>query len=202
LFVDFDLSYRAGQQYPGSTVFPLDTLEVLATNDCGATFTSVWKKFGNELQTVNDPNYTFINNYTPTRAAEWKHVRIHLSPSVGTGNFQLYFTSKGNKQNNIWLDNINITSRTLPQKLKDQGYLIYPNPFNGSFTIHHHAIQPPTDLQAVQVYNAAGQLVWDKRYNGNAERQIWVNTANFSKGMYILKLIYSNKTIVEKVIKN
>ena len=51
VFVDFDLSYKSGANYPGSTVFPLDTLEVLATTDCGITFTSVWKKWGDALQT-------------------------------------------------------------------------------------------------------------------------------------------------------
>ena len=202
MFVDFDLAYRPGIQYPGATVFPLDTLELLATSDCGATFTTVWKKYGNELQTVNDPSYSYITAFVPQLKAEWKTVRVYLSPFVNNRNFQLYFAVKGNKQNNVWIDNINITSKTLPQKLKDEGYLIYPNPFNGSFLIHHSAVEPPTDLQAAQVYNAAGQLVWDKRYNGNADRQITVNLKDMAKGMYILKLMYTNKTIVERLIKN
>jgi hypothetical protein len=202
VFVDFDLAYRPGVQYPGATVFPLDTLEILATFDCGATFTSVWKKFGNELQTVNDPSYTYTSAFVPQLKTEWKNIRVYLTPYVNASNFQLYIAAKGNKQNNMWLDNINITSKTLPQKLKDQGYLIYPNPFNGSFLIHHSAVEPPTDLQSAQVFNAAGQLVWDRRYNGNADRQITVNLKDMARGMYILKLMYTNKTVVERIIKN
>jgi hypothetical protein len=202
MYVDFDLAYRAGNQYPGSTVFPLDTLEILATSDCGATFTPVWKKFGNELQTVNDPNYTYTDVFSPVRAAEWKRFRVYLTPFVGSSNFQLYFASRGNKQNNIWLDNINIYSQTLPRRLKDQGYLIYPNPFNNSFLIHHSAVEPPVDLQSAQVYNAAGQLVWDKRYNGNADRQITVDLGNKANGVYVLKLIYTNKTVIERIVKH
>jgi hypothetical protein len=201
LFVDFDLAYRSGVQYPGSTVFPLDTLEILATSDCGATFTSVWKKFGFELQTVNDPNYTFTDVYIPRQKEEWKANRVYLTPYVGSSSFQLYFASKGNKQNSIWLDNINITSQKLPQRLKDQGYLIYPNPFNNTFLIHHSAAEPPVDLQSVQVFNAAGQMVWEKRYNGNAARQIIVDCKALSGGLYILKMIYTNKTIVERIVK-
>jgi hypothetical protein len=86
--------------------------------------------------------------------------------------------------------------------LKDQGYLIYPNPFNSTFLIHHSAVEPPVDLQTVQVYNSAGQLVWDKRYNGNADRQITVDLKNMARGMYILKMIYTNKTVVERIVKN
>jgi len=202
VFVDFDLSYKPGPQYPGSTVFPLDTLEILATNDCGATFTSVWKKWGNELQTVNDPSYSNTDVFTPAAKGEWKPTRIYLTPFVGASNFQLYFTSKANRQNNLWIDNINITSLTLPQRLKDQGYLVYPNPFNNSFVIHHYAVDPPTSLKSVQVFNTAGQLVWQKEYNGNADRKIYVNLSNKANGLYILKLIYSNKTIVERIVKN
>jgi len=201
VFVAFDMAYKSGPQYPGSTVFPLDTLEILATNDCGITFTSVWKKFGFELQTVNDPNYTNTVAFTPSLKKQWKANKIYLSPFVGSTNFQLYFVAKGNKQNSIWLDNVNITEQKLPQRLKDQGYLIYPNPFNNSFLIHHSAVEPPIDLQAVQVFNAAGKRILDKRYNGNAARQITVNLDKLAGGIYILKMMYSNKTIVERIVK-
>ncbi|MBL0355363.1 MAG: T9SS type A sorting domain-containing protein [Chitinophagaceae bacterium] len=202
VFVSFDRSYVAGVNYPGSTVFPLDTLELLATTDCGATFTSVWKKWGDALQTINDPNYSHSNPFVPSFASEWSTEKIYLTPIVGSANFQLYFAMKGNKQNNLWLDNINITSQKLPQRLKDQGYLIYPNPFNNTFLIHHSAVEPPVDLKAVQVYNSAGQLVWSNEYNGNAARQITVDLKGAANGLYILKMIYSNKTVVERIIKH
>ena len=203
VFADFDLSYKAGQRYPGSTMFALDTLEILATKDCGANFVSVWKKWGEDLQTVNDPNYSNTTVFTPAQKAEWKSVRVHLTPYVGkSDNFQLYFVAKGNRQNNIWLDNIKIHAQTLPERLKTQGYLIYPNPFNSSFRIHYYASATPLDLQGLQLFNSSGQLVWSKQYNGNAERQINIDTKSLARGMYILKLMYANKTIVEKLIKN
>jgi hypothetical protein len=136
------------------------------------------------------------------KAAEWRNERVYLTPLVGSSNFQLYFAMKGNKQNNLWIDNINITSQKLPQRLKDQGYLIYPNPFNSSFLIHHSAVEPPVDLQSISVYNAAGQMVWSKSYNGNAARQITVDLKNQAKGLYVLKMIYTNKTVVERIVKN
>jgi len=201
VFVDFDLAYKSGQQYPGSGNFPVDTLEILATKDCGRTFISVWKKWGEALQTTNATNNSNSNFFTPDIKADWKKQRIYLTPLVGADNFQLYFAVRGNKQNNLWLDNINITSQILPQRLKNQGYLIYPNPFNSSFLIHHSAVQPPVDLQSVQVFNAAGQLVWSRQYNGNADRQITVDLKTLSTGVYVLKLIYTNKTIVERIVK-
>ncbi len=200
VFVDFDMAYRPGANYPGSTVLPLDTLDLMATTDCGATFTTVWKKWGDALQTIKDPNYAWVSPYVPL-SGEWQKQRAYLSPFVGASNFQLYFAMKGNRQNNLWVDNINISSQKLPQRLKDQGYLIYPNPFNGTFLIHHSAVEPPVDLQAVLVYNSAGQMVWNKDYNGNANRQITVNLRNVASGVYILKMIYTNKTVIERIVK-
>lgn len=199
MFVSWDYAYKAGASYPGSTVLPLDTLEVLVTKDCGVSFTSVWKKWGEELQTVNDPNYSNTTTFTPNSATEWKAGRIYLTPYVGAETFQVYFSMKSNQQNNLYLDNVNISSKTLPQRLKNQGYLIYPNPFHQSFLVHHSF--PPVELQSMQVFNSAGQLVWHKRYNGNANTEINIDLDNMSGGVYILKMMYSNKMVVERIVK-
>jgi hypothetical protein len=44
-------------------------------------------------------------------------------------------------------------------------------------------------------------MVWEKHYNGNAARQITVDCKALAGGMYILKMIYTNKTIVERIVK-
>ena len=198
VFVAFDLAYKQGSTYPGATLLPLDTLEVQVTKDCGVTYQTVWKKWGENLQTVNDPNSPNLTSFVPT-ISDWKNISLYLSPFTGKDNFQLYLVAKSNQQNNIWIDNINIYAKTLPQKLKQQGYLIYPNPFSNTFLIHHYAI--PVNLQALQLYNSAGQLVWNNWYTGNANTEITVDLHDNAKGVYILKMIYSNKTIVQKIIR-
>lgn len=201
MFVSFDLAYLQGYQYPGSTVFPLDTLEVLATKDCGVTYQTVWKKWGADLQTITDPNLSYQVGFQPNAARkDWKNINLYLNPFVGTDPFQVYFVAKSNKQNNLWIDNVNIYSKTLPQLLKDQGYLIYPNPSSDYFRVHHY--QLPTNLRSAQVFNSAGQLVWDARYNGNAPNQFLIDLTRQAKGVYVLKMVYTNKTVVERIVKN
>jgi hypothetical protein len=200
MFISFDYAYKQGFQYPGSTVLPLDTLEVLVTTDCGVTYQSAWKKWGYELQTVIDPSFSDTVAFVPSSGSQWKNANVYLTPLVGNNNYQAYLVAKSNKQNNLWIDNINIYSKTLPQLLKNQGYLIYPNPFNSSFLIHH--LVAPVDLQDVQVFNAAGQLVWEQGYNGDASGQITVDMRKMAKGVYALKMVYSNRTVVEKLVKN
>ncbi len=201
-FVSFDYAYAPGKNYPGSTALPLDTLEVAITKDCGNSLTSIWKKWGEALQTVNNPNYPNAVEFIPTQENQWKHVRITIPSYVVNADdqFQVFFSAKSNRQNDIYIDNINVFSKTLPQRLKDQGYLIYPNPFSNSFLIHHYTA--PVNLQQVQVYNSVGELVWEKRFAGNATTEIMINLNKLAKGVYILKMTYLNKKVVEKIVKN
>ena len=200
-FVSFDYAYSAGDQYPGASVFPSDTLEVQATTDCGHTFSTLWKQGGKNLQTFKTPKG--LNDGTTTYAAqqptEWKNIRLYLTPIIGSKNFQIYFVTKSNKQNSLYIDNISFASSMLPARLKNTGYRIYPNPFTGSFLIHHY-IQP-VDLQSVGVYNSVGQLVWRKEVNGLANTEMTVDLNKMPAGIYEVKLTYSNRTAVERVVK-
>ncbi len=198
-FVSFDYAYAQGAQYPGSTVLPLDTLEVQITQDCGQTFTTIWKKWGEDLQTISDPNFASGVRFTPNNPGQWKNINIYLNPIIGDKNFQVYFVAKSNQQNNLYLDNINIYTKTLPQRLKNQGYLIYPSPFTNSFIIRNY--QVPTTLQKVGIYNSVGQLVWLKDLNGRGNTEMTVNFAGFPAGVYIVKLMYTEKTVVERIVK-
>jgi len=200
IFVSFDLSYSPGASYPGSTALPLDTLEIDVSTDCGATLQPVWKKWGADLQTINDPNFAVTSAYTPFNASQWKNINIYLTPFINSSNFQVFFVAKSNHQNNIWIDNINIYPKTVPSLEKKQGYLVFPDPFSNTLKIFHS--QPPTTLQEIQVYNSIGQMVSDNQYNGGATTETDIDLTNVSNGIYFVKLIYTDKTIIQKVEKN
>ena len=199
LFVSFDYAYAQGIFYPGSTNLPIDTLEVQVTPDCGQTVSTVLKKWGEDLQTINDPNRANGSIFRPNSDAQWKNINLYISPVVNNKNFQVYFIAKSNKQNNLYVDNINIYTKVLPQRLKDQGYLIYPNPFKGSFIIRNYRV--PTTLQSVGVYNSIGQLVWAKDLNGTANTEMTVDLGRLAAGVYTVKLRYLEKTVVERIVK-
>ncbi len=197
-FVSYDYAYSQGAQYPGSTNLPLDTFEIDITQDCGATLIPIWKKWGADLQTIGNPNLQVSTAFTPA-GDQWEHVSIYLNPYIGTGNFQVYFVAKSNHQNNLYVDNINIYTKTLPERLKKQGYLLYPNPFRNSFLIHHY--RPPVNLQNIGIYNSVGQLIWAKNLNGAGNTEITVDMSRFSTGLYFVKLQYTDHTVTEKMIR-
>ena len=190
IFISFDYAYATGT----STALS-DTLEIQVTTDCGQTFTTVWKNWGAGLQTTTSGSGA---RFTPG-ANDWQNVKLNLFNYVGTNEFQVYFIAKSNKQNNLYVDNVNIYGVTLPPLLKQQGYLIYPNPFSQQFIIRNYEV--PTTLQGAHIYNSMGQLIWSKMYNGNAYTEMPVDLGNAPAGIYILKLQYSDKTVVERIVK-
>jgi hypothetical protein len=197
-FVSFDYAYSQGATFPGSTSLPLDTLDLQLTQDCGQTFTSIWKKWGADLQTIGDSSNSVTTSFVPN-ATQWKHIKIYLSPLIGTSNFQLYFTARSNSQNNLYLDNINIYTKTLPAALKEQGYLIYPNPFTNSIIIRNYRV--PINLQYISIYNSIGELVWTETLNGMGYTEMPVNLSKLPSGVYVVKLGYTDKTVVQKIVK-
>ncbi|TAL41994.1 MAG: T9SS type A sorting domain-containing protein, partial [Chitinophagaceae bacterium] len=114
---------------------------------------------------------------------------------------QLSYRFSGNFENNLFLDDINLRTQVLPTKLKNEGYLVLPNPFSNSFAVWHY--QTPTNLRYINVFSSSGQLVWSKQYNGNAQRYIQIDLSKNTAGIYSVMLGYddSNRNITVPVIK-
>ncbi len=196
----FDVS-AATRVYPGTTAIQVDTLAVLVTKDCGNTFTTVYKKWGLDLQTLQDPNYPQTLEFIPGSPFYWRSETVDLT-GLGTpdGPLQVVFQNTTNFGNNIYVDNINLLTRTLPANLKENGYVIYPSPFTDQFNIWH--VEQPTNLRYVAVYNSAGQMVWKKEFNGNAQKQINVDLTRNANGVYIVKMGYEGSSDVKvRIIK-
>ena len=190
MYVSFNYAYATGNSSSLA-----DTLEIQTTTDCGQTFSTVWKNWGSGLQTTtNNSGGRFVPG-----ANDWGTVNLNLFNYVNTQDFQIYFVDKGNHQNNLYIDNINIYGINVPARLKAQGYLIYPNPFRQQFIIRNY--QVPVNLESAHVYNSVGQLVWAKDYNGNAYTEMPVDLGNAPAGVYYVKLFYTDKSVVQKIVK-
>ena len=202
IFLTFNLSHVT-RTLPGTTGSRLDTLTILLSKDCGNTFTTIYKKWGEDLQTVNDPNFqSTMLDFKPL-PNQWRKDSLNLGKWLSATEplFQVMFRFSGNIENNFYLDDVNIRSQVLPQKLKNDGYLVLPNPFRSTFNIWHY--QVPTSLRYVNVYNSAGQLVWSRAYPAGSEKLITVDLSSKAAGMYIVNIGYddSNRNVNVPVIK-
>jgi len=53
----------------------------------------------------------------------------------------------------------------------------------------------------VVVSNAAGQVVFVRRFTGTVPNYLEVNLGHHSSGLYHIRLIYSDKVVSEKILK-
>lgn len=195
VFVAFDYAYAsAGLLDAGEKK---DTLEIQLSTDCGKTRTTIWKKWGSDLLTVSTIRAGETGFIPSTN--EWLSTNIWIDPELAKKDFQVYFIAKSNKRNNLYIDNINVFGKIVPAQLKKQGYLIYPNPFHDELIIRNYEM--PTTLQSAAIFNAEGKKIWSQQLNGMAQKEIHLNLSRFSPGIYVVKLQYSDKTVVEKVVK-
>ena len=107
VLVSFD---RAYVRYATGTGFS-DTLMIQVSTDCGNTFPiTAWKKGGDNLATRSGTN---TGNWFPV-AADWGTEKIDIKPFIGNASsITISFTGKTGYGQNLFLDNINISTVTL-----------------------------------------------------------------------------------------
>ncbi len=194
-FLFFDVA-AAVQSDPGGNNAYWDTLEVLISYDCGQSGTTVYKKWGSRLITVGTP---VTAEFVPS-SEEWRRDSINLTPYVGKGQFRIIFRNITNFENNIYLDDIKVITRPVNPILKREKVIVVPNPVSG--ILHVQFLSPPPDLQAVSIYNAAGQLVMQKAASAiNSANRIMFDLTEVPSGVYFVKLSYKDRDTVRKIIK-
>ncbi|QOD59949.1 T9SS type A sorting domain-containing protein [Polaribacter haliotis] len=73
-------------------------------------------------------------------------------------------------------------------------FLVYPNPASSNFTISSENLK----LENIEIYNLLGKKVFHEKVKN--ESKIEINTSNFSKGIYLIKIKSENKIISKKLI--
>jgi photosystem II stability/assembly factor-like uncharacterized protein len=116
-YLNFDVAYAL---YGG---IYSDTLQVLASTDCGATYTMLYEKGGTTLSTSPDLQDFFI----PT-SSQWRTDSVDLSSFAGADKLQIAFRNIGRYGNCVYLDNINIAGTTGIAENPFDEPLVYPNP--------------------------------------------------------------------------
>lgn len=195
LFLFFDVA-AAVQTNPVTTGNVWDSLQVLITADCGQTFDSVYGKWGGNLITRTTP---ISSEFVPA-AGEWRRDSVNLTPFIAQGRFRVVFRSITNFENNIYLDNINLVAKAVNPYLKEQGYTVAPNPTSSQVFVTF--LEPPADLDAIAVYNAAGQLIARQAASAiDNSNRFTFDLVNEPNGVYFVKLIYRNRAKTIKIIK-
>lgn len=181
----------------GSTGY--DSVAVMASIDCGNTWTTLWQQGGTGLSTATTPGNSNANGFLPT-ASEWKTQTISLSAYSTATSFLAKFVTTDEYGNNFYLDNVNISAATGIKE--NHGNIsavnVYPNPTSNQFSIDVNMAS--SEKTTVTVYNMIGQPIFAKTFDFDAGQNIQnVPVDQLSSGVYTV-LVSSSTGIYQTKI--
>lgn len=191
--VTFDYAYKLYTD-PSLPTNYSDTLEVLISTDCGATYNSIYKKAGTALTTVT-PNWA-NSAFVPT-STQWKNESITLTGYSSATNAIIKFRNTSDYENYLYLDNINIAGSTgIYEATEGNGILVYPNPSTGFVNIKMQGRENEPAL--VTVINSNGQLISRNELSGN-QTNLSIDLSKYSEGLYFIQVLKSGVLYKKKI---
>jgi hypothetical protein len=193
-FLTFQVA-AAVQSNTGTLFNSWDTLQVLVSTNCGSTWTSLYKKWGGALITRNGIT---TGSFVPS-ASEWRKDSVNLTPYINKGPVMIAFANSTGNENNVYIDDINLYQKGTHGGFNEDGWVIKPNPSDGPLTVQFST--PPVNLKGIAVYNSTGQKLAEKIIGSTPGTLYEFNLSRYAGGVYVVRLVFNDKTISRKIIK-
>jgi photosystem II stability/assembly factor-like uncharacterized protein len=191
-----DLSSASSAQVSFSLAYAMqdvnssESVSIYVSTNCGNSWSPVYSKTATMLATTSD----HLGNFTPT-ASEWRTETVNISSFIGQSKVLVRFEVYVNSGNNIYIDDINISSPTGLQEINSQSISVYPNPVKG---IVHFNLPNAKENTSIEFYSLTGSLVKSVKVNSALTA---VNVSELSSGLYFYSVISeSRKTINGKLM--
>jgi len=197
IFLFFDVAAASYTNITDTSNHYWDRLLVMTTSDCSLTYDTLYNKWDSTLVTVKTP---VTSEFVPT-AAQWRRDSVNLTSIMKKGQFRVVFRNIANNENNIYLDNINIVTKSTLPYLKEKGITVGPVPTSGALYVTF--LEKPDNLDYIGLYNTSGQMIANQRgSNIDGSNRFTFDLVNEPNGVYFVKLIYRNtKAKTYKIIK-
>jgi hypothetical protein len=184
--VFFDASYA-------KRINGCEKLRVLASTDCGATYTDIlFDQIGSQLAVTDSED-----SWKPVLSSDWKNNFINLQNYVGKANVRIAFVAVNGNGNNLYLDNIDFFADNSPTQLKvESPYAVYGGtgtPVKITFNLEER------QTVGLQVYNSIGQLVVEETLPETINQTYSVDLSNRGVGVYIIRLQMAGQLSARKV---
>jgi hypothetical protein len=188
--LSFDVAYRG---YTAATP-ENDKLEVFVSTNCGSTWTSVYNKQGATLST----GATQQGAFTPATAADWRNEIVSLAAFTGQAEVFVKYVGTSNYGNNMYIDNINISSATSLSENELVSLNVYPNPASTEVNVSFEAKNADYSVKLVDLQ---GRVIANQNLtNLNGTQVITIPTENVAKGSYIVSITSNGMTSTKSVV--
>jgi len=159
-----------------------DKLMLMITNTCNGVYIPRSTLVVPALETAPQTSLPFV----PSDSSQWKKVVATIPATYCTAGFRFKFLHTSSGGNNLYIDDINLSTTSAIDDLNMLGAncVIYPNPATGIVNVS-------LDLDFarqlnIRIIDMTGRILYDlPEYNFNqGKNEISVNIADFAEGMY------------------
>lgn len=177
-----------------------DKIEVKASSDCGATWTTVYSKSGTTLMTAPAQTAAF----TPT-ASQWRNEGVNLNAFAGQASVIVKFVATSAYGNNAYIDDINLLNGSvgiIEANELANNVTVYPNPISNNATVNFNLVE--SSEVSIEVVNALGQVVSTTNLGSlsSGDQTYSLDASNLNNGLYFINMHVGNSIIVKKVSVN
>jgi hypothetical protein len=188
--LSFDVAYRG---YTAATP-ENDKLEVFVSTNCGTSWTSVYNKQGATLST----GATQTASFTPASAADFRNETVSLAAYTGQSEVFIKFVGTSNYGNNMYIDNINVSSATSVSENELTSLSVYPNPASTEVNVSFEAKNAD---YLVKLIDLQGRVISNQNLtNLNGTQVISFSTSTVAKGSYLVSITSNGLTSTKSVV--
>jgi hypothetical protein len=157
----------------------VDYLRVEVSADCGETWETIFYKGTPDLATAPATTSTFV----PT-AGQWLPNELDLSSYNGQAEVIVRFTAESGYGNNIYIDNVNVTTTVGTKELTLTEFNLAPNPTR-DFAEVRFGLETAQKIE-LRVYSAEGALVQSQLLGDvpAGENRVVLNANALASGSY------------------
>lgn len=175
-----------------------DKLEIMASDDCGAHWTTVWSAAGQTLAVQPTPDSNELS-----APADWTTIQTNL-PGFNKTGVLVKFVVTNKNGNNLFLDNINLASSSTPDGIAENSnntlnMAMYPNPTTGVAVISINSTN--TSNARVVVTNLIGQTVITRNSDLTVgHNNLQLDARDLPSGVYYVTVVSENHRATKKLV--
>jgi hypothetical protein len=172
-----------------------DSLAVQISDDCGSTWTTIWAKGSNDIETAN----TSTSNWSPSSANDWRNETVDISAYLGE-NVSFRFINITGYGNSTYIDNINVMSDLSIGENDQVNFSLFPNPTKGMTTLS--VANPLGENSRVVITNQLGQVVQELTKDELLGEEIMINLNSVQSGVYLITVYAGDMKTTKRIVKN
>lgn len=185
---DYAYNYHKFKANNDSVIFA-DTLEILVSTDCGASFTRLYKGGGKDLATFDEPtlNPNTIPKCYGTNPVEknWRKAYLPLNSFANSTNAIISFRYISGLGGCINIDNVVVGNNPLSvQKPTEKTISLYPNPAQNNV----YVTIEDADIETINVFDINGKHIAIDTQTISV-KTVLLDTETLANGVYYVQVI-------------